>query len=78
MSRWRPCVLSAFDPACSRLPLCGSYATGIAHKNSSAGARIFSFGAGHDVNTYLLDELSGQNRGVVDYVAPGEDIEIKV
>jgi Ca-activated chloride channel family protein len=41
-------------------------------------ARLFAFGVGHDVNTQLLDELSGDNGGVSTYVQPGEDIEVKV
>jgi len=41
-------------------------------------ARIFVFGVGYDVNTTLLDRLSLDNRGTVDYVKAGEDIEQKV
>ncbi len=40
--------------------------------------RAFAFGVGNDVNTRLLDRLSADNGGARDYVAPGEDIEIKV
>jgi Ca-activated chloride channel family protein len=40
--------------------------------------RIFSFGVGYDVNTFLLDKLSEDNRGTVTYLRPGEDIEEKV
>ena len=40
--------------------------------------RLFSFGVGYDVNTRLLDRLSGDNRGVVTYVAPEERIGVKV
>ncbi|QQS46931.1 MAG: VWA domain-containing protein [Acidobacteriota bacterium] len=46
-----------------------------ANKN---GIRIFSFGVGYDVNTLLLDGLSGENRGTTGYIEPDEDIEIKV
>jgi Ca-activated chloride channel family protein len=42
------------------------------------GARLFSFGVGHDVNARLLDRLSGGNGGASEYVAPDEDIEAKV
>jgi Ca-activated chloride channel family protein len=42
------------------------------------GTRIFSFGVGFDVNTHLLDQLSGQSSGVSEYVLPGEDIEVSV
>ncbi len=38
-------------------------------------ARIFAFGVGHDVNTYLLDRLSAAGRGTTQYVQPGEDVE---
>ena len=37
--------------------------------------RVFSFGIGFDVNTYLLDRLTEQARGVTQYVTPGSDIE---
>ncbi|HEX5731246.1 MAG TPA: VIT domain-containing protein [Blastocatellia bacterium] len=43
-----------------------------------AKVRIFSFGVGYDVNTNLLDKLSADNQGVSDYIAPGEDLEVKV
>ena len=43
-----------------------------------AGARIFAFGVGHDVNTHLLDTITGNNGGVSEYVEPGEDIEMPV
>jgi len=38
-------------------------------------ARIFVFGVGYEVNTHLLDQLAGENRGSSTYVEPGEDIE---
>jgi Ca-activated chloride channel family protein len=37
--------------------------------------RVFAFGVGHDVNTYLLDRLSAAGRGTTQYVEPGEDVE---
>ena len=37
--------------------------------------RVFAFGVGHDVNTYLLDRLSAAGRGATQYVAPAEDVE---
>jgi Ca-activated chloride channel homolog len=37
--------------------------------------RVFSFGIGYDVNTYLLDRLTEGARGVTEYIAPGGDIE---
>ncbi len=42
------------------------------------GVRIFTFGVGYDVNTTLLDRLSLDSRGTVDYVKPGENLEHKV
>lgn len=38
-------------------------------------ARIFAFGVGYDVNTYLLDRLSTAARGTTQYVQPSEDVE---
>jgi Ca-activated chloride channel family protein len=40
--------------------------------------RIFPFGVGYDVNTVLLDQISVDHRGTVDYIKPEEDIEVKV
>jgi len=37
--------------------------------------RVFAFGVGHDVNTYLLDRLAVRARGASEYVQPGSDIE---
>jgi len=48
-------------------------------KNANTeNTRIFVFGVGYDVNTHLLDRISGQNKGVSEYVKPEEDIEIKI
>ncbi len=38
-------------------------------------ARVFAFGVGYDVNTFLLDRLTEAGRGTTQYVAPGEDVE---
>ena len=38
-------------------------------------SRVFAFGVGHDVNTYLLDRLSETGRGATEYVEPGSDVE---
>jgi Ca-activated chloride channel family protein len=38
-------------------------------------ARVFAFGVGYDVNTYLLDRLSAAARGSTQYVQPSEDVE---
>jgi Ca-activated chloride channel family protein len=51
---------------------------GNAGKSNKAGVRIFVFGVGEDVNAHLLDKLAGQNGGLPQYVAPDEDIEVKV
>ncbi len=40
--------------------------------------RVFAFGVGYDVNTYLLDRLSDAGRGTTQYVRPGEDVEAAV
>ena len=45
---------------------------------NGAGARIFAFGVGYDVNTHLLDRLGMENHGTSAYVKPGEDIEEEV
>jgi Ca-activated chloride channel family protein len=42
------------------------------------GERIFAFGVGYDVNTYLLDRMAEGGRGTVSYVRPGEDVEVAV
>ena len=41
-------------------------------------ARVFAFGVGFDVNSRLLDRLSGGNSGTSEYVKPDEDIESHV
>jgi Ca-activated chloride channel family protein len=40
--------------------------------------RVFSFGIGYDVNTFLLDRLTERARGATEYVAPGGNIESAV
>ncbi|MBN2472422.1 MAG: VWA domain-containing protein [Anaerolineae bacterium] len=40
--------------------------------------RLFSFGVGDDVDTFLLDQLAGDNRGTSAYVRPGERIDEEV
>ena len=37
--------------------------------------RVFAFGIGYDVNTYLLDRLTERARGITQYMRPGGDIE---
>ena len=40
--------------------------------------RIFSFGVGYDVNTFLLDKLSQDHHGSTNYVKPGENFESEI
>jgi len=40
--------------------------------------RIFSFGVGYDVNAPLLSAIAKASRGATTYVAPEEDVEVKV
>jgi len=47
----------------------------IAAANGSR-ARIFVFGVGRDVNTELLDEISGESRGASVYVGENENLEV--
>ena len=41
-------------------------------------ARVFTFGVGQDVNTYLLDRLAREGRGSAAYVAPDASVETAV
>lgn len=47
-------------------------------QGNKAGARIFNFGVGTDVNTHLLDRISMDHDGSSTYVAPKEDLELKL
>ncbi len=40
--------------------------------------RVFTFGVGYDVNTFLLDQIAARNYGTADYVTPDEDLEVKL
>lgn len=42
------------------------------------GERVFAFGVGHDVNTWVLDVVTDQGRGTVTYVRPGDSVEAAV
>jgi Ca-activated chloride channel family protein len=44
-------------------------------ERSRGAARVFAFGVGYDVNTYLLDRLSAAGHGSTQYVTPGQDVE---
>jgi len=46
--------------------------------SNSRNARLFTFGVGYDVNTFLLDQLAARNHGTSDYVTPDEDLELKL
>lgn len=43
---------------------------------NASGARVFTFGVGHDLDVALLDRLAEGTNGVRDYVSPGEDLEL--
>ncbi len=45
---------------------------------NAAGAKLFAFGVGYDVNVRLLDKLVRDNSGRSDYVKPKEPIETKI
>jgi Ca-activated chloride channel homolog len=45
---------------------------------NDAGARLFTFGVGYDVNSRLLDRLARVSYGQSDYVRPDDDIEEQV
>jgi len=44
----------------------------------SGGIRVFTFGVGDDINTHLLDRISGETGGLRFYVRLEEDLEIKL
>jgi Ca-activated chloride channel homolog len=50
----------------------------MARENRASHVRVFPFGVGYDVNTWLIDTLAEENRGQREYVKPEEDIELKV
>ncbi len=64
------------------LPTVGETDPGRILRDVSAGngrkVRVFTFGLGYDVNTFLLDQLAARNFGTADYVAPDEDLEVKL
>ncbi len=43
-------------------------------RQASENVRIFTFGLGDDVNTFLLDTIAQDNRGASSYVRPNESI----
>ncbi|MFA9491744.1 MAG: VIT domain-containing protein [Anaerolineales bacterium] len=44
-------------------------------RNAAENVRLFAFGVGYDVDTFLLDTLAQENRGATNYVTPGEPID---
>ncbi|MEM5775090.1 MAG: VWA domain-containing protein, partial [Anaerolineaceae bacterium] len=44
-------------------------------REASDSIRLFTFGVGYDVDTYLLDSLSQQHHGLSTYVQPGEPLD---
>jgi uncharacterized protein YegL len=40
--------------------------------------RLFTWGVGYDVNTYLLDQLARLHNGLSEYVEPFDDLELRV
>ena len=47
-------------------------------KAAPGNVRLFAFGVGYDVNTFLLDKMTAAHKGAPEYVRPGEDLEVKV
>lgn len=47
-------------------------------RQASENVRVFTFGVGDDVNTFLLDTVAQDNRGASSYVRPYESIEEEV
>jgi hypothetical protein len=84
-------ALSAFQPGerpryvvfvTDGLPTVGETDTGRILRDTSAAngvhARVFTLGLGFDVNTFLLDQISARNSGSADYIAPDEDVEVRL
>ena len=47
-------------------------------KLNKESKRIFTFGIGNEINTHLLDKITEITKATRTYIAPNEDIEIKV
>jgi Ca-activated chloride channel family protein len=45
------------------------------NKSAQSNLRLFSFGVGYDVDTYLLDSISSSHHGASYYVLPGESLD---
>ena len=50
----------------------------VAEQSNPFARRVFTFGAGVDVNVPLLDAVALKTRATSTYVLPGEDVEVKV
>ncbi len=46
-----------------------------AAERQRGGFRVFAFGIGYDVNTFVLDRLTERAHGASEYIQPGADIE---
>jgi len=44
-------------------------------RNAPDALRMFTFGVGYDVDTYLLDSLAAEHHGSSFYVQPGESLD---
>ena len=44
-------------------------------REAPKNVRLFTFGVGYDVDTVLLDSLSGEHHGLSTYVQPGESLD---
>jgi len=47
-------------------------------KLNKESKRIFTFGIGNEINTHLLDKITEITKATRTYIAPNEDIEIKI
>ncbi len=47
-------------------------------ENNRRNLRLFAFGVGDDVNTKLLDRMSGDTGGLTEYIGPSQPIDGKV
>jgi Ca-activated chloride channel homolog len=47
-------------------------------EKNNLNRRLFAFGVGVDLNAQLLERLVQENRGSLDYVLPGENLEVKL
>jgi Ca-activated chloride channel family protein len=79
------------QPAAGLVPLCVFLTDGLptvgqtdpkailagCEKANSSRTRVFVFGVGDDVNTFLLDKLAADTGGTRDYVRPSENLEVK-